>query len=459
MTKVLLIYPYFNPRNNRSIFRFPPLGLGYIASGLRNEGYDVDILDCTFMTRNEALKRAKEARADVVGIYSMVSMRQDSIKFAEYLRDSCGLIVAGGPLPSCDPVSFMNDFDMVVRGEGENSMLDILRVYKNGDDPEHIPGIVYRKNETGWSRCSDEGEIVSTGILKLEADLDSIAFPARDLFPNDDYIDYSKRRTGYATTTVFTTRGCPFRCEFCSSAVFGVSYRERSPQNVLDEVEEALSYGYNRIHFADDVFTLNKERVFGICREIRKRGLDFKWECLGRVDSIDKDLAAAMKNAGCDRIFFGIESGSDRILKVMNKKITVNSACKAVYSAHKEGLRTGAFFILCYPGETDETVLDTIRFATSLPLDYLSFTVPYPLPGTALYERVKPRIKKEWVAAGGLISDHVLIFDADFSETKMKFAILKGQVLFGLKKRMGKYAFLAVRPFEALTDEIFRLIK
>ena len=457
MTKVLLIYPYFNPRNNRSIFRFPPLGLGYIASRLRNEGYDVDILDCTFMMRNEALKRAKEARADVVGIYSMVSMRQDSIKFASYLRDSCGLIVAGGPLPSSDPVSFMNDFDMVVRGEGENSMLDIVRVYEKGGNPEHIPGIVYRKNGNSWS--SDEGEIVSTGILKLEADLDRIAFPARDLFPNDDYIDYWKKKTGHATTTVFTTRGCPFRCEFCSSAVFGVSYRERSPPNVVDEVEEALSYGYDRIHFADDVFTLNKERVFGICREIRKRGLDFKWECLGRVDSIDDDLAAVMKSAGCDRIFFGIESGSDRILKVMNKKITVNSACKAVHSARTAGIRTGAFFILCYPGETDETVLGTIRFATSLPLDYLSFTVPYPLPGTALYERVRPRIKKEWIATGGLISDHVLIFDADFSGTKMKFAILKGQLQFGLKKSMGKFAFLAVRPFEALTDKIFRLIK
>ncbi|NJD77200.1 MAG: B12-binding domain-containing radical SAM protein [Candidatus Methanoperedens sp.] len=459
MTRVLLIYPYFNYWNNRSIFRFPPLGLGYVASSLRNNGYDVDILDCTFMAKEEALKKAKNSRADVVGIYCMVSMRHESIKFATELRNRCDLLVAGGPLPSSDPASFMNDFDIVVRGEGEKTMLDILRIYENGGSPESVPGILYRKNNNSWVRCSEAGEIVYTEPGKLEDDLDRIAFPARDLFPNKEYIDYGMRKTGSSTTTVFTTRGCPFRCEFCSNAVFGVSYRERSPSNVLDEVEEALSFGYGRIHFADDVFTLNKKRVFEICKEIRKRGLDFEWECLGRVDSIDKDLAVIIKEAGCDRILFGIESGNDLILKTMNKKITVEAARKAVNSAHDVGIRTGAFFILCYPGETNETVLDTIRFATSLPLDYLSFTMPYPLPGTALFERVKHKIKKDWVSSGGLISDHVLIFDAEFSETKMKFAILKGQAQFGLRKRLGKYAFFVVKPFEKLTDGIFRLIK
>jgi anaerobic magnesium-protoporphyrin IX monomethyl ester cyclase len=459
MTRVLLIYPYFNPWNNRSIFRFPPLGPGYVASSLRNNGYDVDILDCTFMSREDALKKAKDAGADVVGIYSMVSMRRDSIDFASHLRDSCGLLVAGGPLPSIDPVSFIKHFDIVVKGEGEKSMVDILRIYEKGGDPGSIPGIVFRKNSSGWARCGMEGEIVDTGKGTLETDLDLIDMPARDLFPNKEYIEYGKRRNGSATTTVFTTRGCPFRCEFCSNAVFGVSYRERSPVNVLDEVEKALSFGYDRIHFADDVFTLNKERVLEICREIRKRKLEFRWECLGRVDSINKDLAVKMKEAGCDRIFFGIESGNDGILRMMNKKITVEAARKAVYSAHEAGIRTGAFFILCYPGETDKTVLDTLGFATSLPLDYLSFTVPYPLSGTALFKRVEHKVRKDWDSPGGFISDHVLIYDAEFSETKMKFAIMKGQVQFVLRKSLGNYAFVAVRPFEWLTDGIFKLLK
>ncbi|VVB92962.1 tRNA-2-methylthio-N(6)-dimethylallyladenosine synthase [uncultured archaeon] len=279
------------------------------------------------------------------------------------------------------------------------------------------------------------------------------------MFPNDRYIDYWKRRTGHATTTVFTTRGCPFSCEFCSNAVFGISYRERSSENVVDEVEQALSFGYDRIHFADDVFTLNRERVLKICDEIRRRGLRFKWECLGRVDSIDEAIANAMKDAGCDRIYFGIESGNDSVLKLMKKKITMDKARRAVHAAHDAGLTTGAFFILCYPGETDDTVLETLRFAVSLPLDYLSFTVPYPLPGTALYERVKGRILKEWEAPDGLISDHVLIFDADFSENKMKFGILKGEAQFEMKKRFGVYSFPVMKPFEILTNIMFRLMK
>lgn len=456
MASVLLIYPYFNPPNNRSIFRFPPLGLGYVASGLRNAGYDVGILDCTFMNREDAMADAVAYGADVVGIYCMVTMREECIRFARALRGHCDLLVAGGPLPSCDPHSFMEDFDVVIRGEGEKAMLEVVRAYENGSDFESVPGIVCRRKMSG--ETSKDG-IVFTASRKLEAYLDEIAFPARDLLQNDRYIEYSKRRFGHSTTTIITTRGCPFRCEFCSNAVFGISYRERSPKNVLLEVEQALSYGYDRIHFADDVFTLNRERILKFCEEIGKRELFFKWECLGRVDSIDRDIAIVMKNAGCDRIFFGIESGNDHVLKTMNKKITVEKARKAVNSAHTAGIRTGAFFILCYPGETDETVLDTIRFATSLPLDYLSFTVPYPLPGTALFERVKHKIKKDWTVPGGFFSDHVLIFDAEFSETKMKLAILKGQIQFGLRKRLGKHAFFVEIPFETLTDGIFRLIK
>jgi anaerobic magnesium-protoporphyrin IX monomethyl ester cyclase len=457
MTSILLIYPYFNQPHKRTSFRFPPLGLGYVAASLRNAGYHVDFLDCTFMKRDDALKKARCIKADVVGIYSMVTMRNDSIWFAKHLRDSCDLLIAGGPLPSCDPGSFVNDFDVVVKGEGEYAMLELLRVYESGCDPESIQGIVYRRGNNGWSKGM-QGEIFFTEPRKLEPDLDRIAFPARDMFPNDRYIDYWKKRFGHATTTVFTTRGCPFSCEFCSNAVFGISYRERSPANVVDEVEEALSFGYDRIHFADDVFTLNRERVLKICDEIRKRGLLFKWECLGRVDSIDKELSNAMKDAGCDKIYFGIESGNDSVLKLMNKKITLEKARRAVYAAHEAGLRTGAFFILCYPGENDDTVLDTLRFAVALPLDYLSFTMPYPLPGTALYERVKSRIKKEWEAPDSLISDHVLIFDADFSETKMKFAILKGEMQFEMAKRSGKYSFIVMKPFEILTNVVFRLM-
>lgn len=458
MTSVLLIYPYFHPSHDRSIFRFPPLGIGYIAASLRNAGHKVSVLDCTFMDRQEALNKAHHTGANVVGIYSMATMREDSLRFARYLRSKSELLVAGGPLPTCDPVSFLDDFDTVVIGEGERTIVDLLSAYECNRSPDSIPGIAYWKADHDRKNGS-HGEIVFTSPRKLEPDLDSIALPARDLLPNSKYIDFSKKRYGHATTSVMTTRGCPFSCEFCSNKVFGISYRERSPANVIDEVEQALSFGYDRIHFADDVFTLKRERIAMICEEIKKRDLHFKWECLARADSINRDIAGVMRQAGCDRIFFGIESGNDSVLKLMNKRITVDKARQAVIAAHSAGLKSGAFFILCYPGETDDTVLNTIRFATSLPLDYLSFTMPYPLPGTALYERVQHKINREWEAKPGLMNDHSLIFNADFSEAKMKYAILKGEVQFRMRKSLGKSASFVVKPFEILSDAVFRLIK
>jgi anaerobic magnesium-protoporphyrin IX monomethyl ester cyclase len=449
MTQILLIYPYFKPRYDRSSFRFPPLGLGYLASSLKSCGYQPQLLDCTFLDREEAWKRARESKANIVGIYSMVSMLEDSLTFARLMRNRCELLVAGGPLPSCSPSTFLDNFDLVVLGEGEQTIQEIVKAYEAGLDFSSIKGLEYRYHEAA----------IQTPKRELQLDLDKIPFPARDLFQNQKYIDHGKRRFGHSATTVITTRGCPFSCEFCSNAVFGVTYRERSPGNVLSEVEEALALGYDRIHFADDVFTLNKKRMMQICEEILARGMEFKWECLARVDSIDKATTDAMKKAGCDRIFFGIESGDESILMLMNKRILLDQARRAVETARATGLKTGAFFILCYPGETDETVLKTIRFATSLPLDYLSFTLPYPLPGTRLSERIKSKVVNEWKGQSSSLSDHSLIFESEFSGAKMRFAILKGQIQFAFQKRPDSPISLAKKPFEMVTDILFKAMK
>ncbi len=457
MTSVLLIYPYFKPVRDRSVFRFPPLGVSYVAASLQQAGHDVRLLDCTFLQRSDALRQALAMGAEVVGIYCMVSMMEDCVRFARRLRAHCKLLVAGGPLPTCDPVPFLEHFDVVVRGEGEQTMNELLRAHEEGSDLSTVPGIVYR---TGADlRGEDEEGVSFTAERPFANDLDRIPFPARELLPNERYIQYGRKKYGYSITTVMSTRGCPFRCEFCSNVVFGGSYRERSPQNVVDEVEEALGLGYDRISFADDVFTLKSDRVIKICKEIKRRRLRFQWECLGRVDAMDYATALEMKRAGCTRIFFGIESGNDQILKLMNKKITPEQARNAVETAHRAGLQVGAFFILFYPGDTDDTVLDTLRFATSLPLDYLGLTMPYPLPGTALFKRVQDQITRDWRPDDSLLGNHVLIFTADFSEGKMWFGILKGHAQFEMRRRLGKLAPLFLRLFEKPTDALLRLLR
>jgi anaerobic magnesium-protoporphyrin IX monomethyl ester cyclase len=453
VSSVLLIYPFFRRSLDRSRFRFPPLGPAYVAASLRQAGHAVRLLDCTFLRRDEALRMALTANADVVGIYCMATMLDDCLWFAERLRSHCDLMVAGGPLPTCDPGAFAEHFDVVVRGEGEQTVVELLAAYKAGADVHAVPGVAGR--EPGGAGAPP----APAPPRPFAQDLDGIPFPARDLLPNASYIRHGRRKYGHAVTTVMSTRGCPFDCEFCSNVVFGSSYRARSPGNVVDEIEEALRLGYDRISFADDVFTLDRERVTGICAEIRRRGLRFSWECLGRVDSLDEPLAREMKAAGCARVYFGIESGDDEILRLMNKKTTTAQARHAVEASHRAGLEVGAFFILFYPGETDDTVLETLRFAGSLPLDYLGLSMPYPLPGTALHERVRERITRDSRPDGSLVLNQRLTFDADFSALKMRFGIVKGHVQFEIGRRLGNLAPPILWLFEGPTDAALRLLR
>ena len=456
MTEIALVYPYVDPPRNKSIFRFPPLGLGYIAAHLRDEDHDVSIVDATFTGEEAAIQRAKSLHPRVVGIYSMFTMREAALRFARALRGDCELLVAGGPLPTVEPETYLNDFDAAAVGEGEQTMLEIAQGHKLGE----VNGLVYREKEGRPLRPGVEGgDLIRTHARRVLSNLNAIPLPARDLFDNKQYIDYYKRRGEPPTTSAITSRGCPFACDFCSHPIFGESFRERSPQNMADEVEQILDLGYERVFFQDDCFTLTRGRVAKFCDEVERRGLRFGWECLSRVDSMDEETAARMRGAGCDHVYFGLESGNDRVLKIMNKSATPEMGRRAVEAARAGGLKTGAFFIFGYPGDDTESMLETLRFANSLPLDYLSFTYPYPIPGTPLYERVKDKMIEgnPEPQQKGLIQ-HQLIYYSEISETKLKFGIIKGLTLHYLRLHMGPAAPIIVKPLEVISDGVFRLL-
>lgn len=449
LADILLVYPYFRQRTDRSPFRFPPLGIGYIAAFLKRENFTVKILDGTFRSEKEVVSEIERSRPRIVGIYAMFSMEKESITVARKTRRMVDLLVAGGPLPTVDPSSFVEDFDIVVVGEGENTMLDIARSYLNKGDVRRVQGIIFK----------DCNGIVRTANREPIANIDSIPFPARELFDNDAYKEYYSSHFGYSMTSMISSRGCPFSCDFCSKPVFGDSFRSRSPENIVGEMEAVLGLGYDTIWFADDCFTISKDRVIKICDEINRRGLNIKWQCLSRVDSLDSELASRMSKAGCSRIYLGIEAGDDRILKVMRKDIELQTARNAVYDVNSANIETGAFFIIGYPGESDDTVLNTIRFATSLPLDYVSFTLPYPIPGTGLYERVRHVLKEPKRNRVRLI-DQYLAFESEFSEFKLKFAIAKGGLQFRIRKYLGERGYKIVGILiEKITDGVFRAIR
>lgn len=451
MTTVTLVYPYFQPANDNSIFRFPPLGLGYIAAYLKTQGISVQLVDCTYMNRTEALEKIRRSRPRIVGIQAVFSLKEEALRMAELLRNDCELLVVGGPLPTSNPEDFLPPFDVVVIGEGEQTMCELANAVQEGTSLARIRGIAFK----------EEGRTILTAHRDFIDNLDSIPFPARELLDNQAYKNYYSKRFGYTTTSIITSRGCPFDCDFCSRPIFGNSFRSRTASNIADEVEQVRKLGYERVWFADDCFTLDRKRLLAVCNELIHKRVNVGWECLSRVDTVDSEVAEKMKKAGCLRVFFGIESGNDTILEVMKKHVTTRQAEEAVRIFKKVGIQVGAFFILGYPGENERTVLDTVRFASSLPLDYLSFTFPYPIPGTPLFDKVENKLtSKDWKEPENFhFIKHKLLFRSPFSEIKLKFAIFKGMTQFYLKKYLGSriYSFVG-KPYEILTDSVFKVL-
>jgi anaerobic magnesium-protoporphyrin IX monomethyl ester cyclase len=388
----------------------------------------------------------------------MFSMKNSAISLAKLLRRDCGMLVAGGPLPTLYPDEYLEAFDVVCVGEGEETMLELVQASEEDTNLSRVRGICFRA-KTGTSTQGHVG--VMTPPRPPIENLDSIPFPARDLYDNATYQDYFLKRFSRKETSIITTRGCPFDCEFCSRPIFPRSFRTRSAENVVDELCAISRLGYDWVWFSDDCFTLDTRRVLDVCEGIKNRHLDLKWECLSRVDTFNLNIASAMKSAGCRRVFFGIESGDNGILKTMRKQINVGDVRRAVEVAVNAGLEAAGFFIVGYPGEDDSTILKTIKFATELPLDYVSFSLPYPIPGTGLYNRVKARMtEQDWQYSPWRLIDHALLYDSEFSEFKLKFAIAKGSMQHRIMKFGGRTGYsLAGRPFEALTDLIFTKLR
>ena len=449
MGNVVLVYPYFIG-SKRSEFRFPPLGLGYLASQLREHGITVEIVDCTFLGGlDEAVQHVKDMSPSIIGIYSMFTMKDNALILGERLKDHCELLVAGGPQPSSDPEAFLDLFDVVIIGEGEETVLEIVEGKKS---LREVRGVAFMEKYNESSRLPEN--MVITEPRGLIPDLDSIPFPARDIFDNQSYIAYYREMGLRPTTSIMSSRGCVFKCDFCSQPIYGNTFRERSPSNIVDEIAEILELGYEKVVFQDDCFTLTKERVVDFCLEVIQKGTSFEWECLSRVDSLDEDTALLMKRAGCSRVFFGLESGSDKILRIMNKQTDKKRAVEAINSAKKVGIKAGAFFIIGYPGETNATLIETINFAGSLGLDYLSFNFPYPIPGTGLFEK----LKDDLIGAESQTDRNQLLFKSHISERKLRFAEYKGMTQHRISKALGPFSGILQWPFQMATDAILRMM-
>ena len=376
MFKITLINP---PQATK--YSQPPMGLATIAAVLERLGYQVAVVDANALKLKLEDIVSYVIDADVVGLTAMTPTINMAITIAHHLKKANPdlTIILGGAhatlLPSETLVS-APEIDVVVRGEGEQTIVELLRALEYRQPLSKIPGISYRKDD----------RVVSNPAKPTNIDLDSLPFLAYHLLPWRRYRPHPPHGRAFPFTAIITSRGCPYRCSYCSKPIFGSKFRAQSPERVVDEVAYYKDrFGVKELAFYDDVFTLNKKRAYAIAEEIIKRGLKIGWTCETRVNLVDKDLLSHMKQAGCYAIAYGIESASPEILDTLNKGITIDEVEEAIRLTQEVGLQTIGYFMIGSPGESPETIGKTIEFAKKLKLDFAQFAITTPFPGTELY--------------------------------------------------------------------------
>ena len=362
---------------------YPPIGLAYIAAVLLENGIDVEIIDAKSLNLSirEVVETVRNGNPDFVGVTIFTTQYSNALSMCREIKRGCPdtRLVVGGPHINPEHREVIkNDFiDFCVRGEGEVTMLELIKAVSSGSDLKEVSGITFK----------DGNNIAVNPGRPFIKDLDTLPFPARDLLPNHLY----KLEGNEAFTVMTATRGCPFRCNFCSVPQFWPYQRRRSVENILDELEHVYKeYRVSIVRFTGEVFTLNKKWVIRLCKGMIDRGLDkIKWSCDSRVDTISEEMFKAMKKGNCQAIFYGIEFGNQRILDFAGKGTTIAQIRKAVEMSKKVGFFTHSNFMVGYPTETKETIEDTITLARTVGVDAATFTVVTPFPGTKLYDYCK----------------------------------------------------------------------
>jgi len=454
--KVCLVFPRL-----KYISGDPPMGVGYLAAYLKKTlNLDVSVIDATF-TRSFGiiLNKLREYKPDILGIYVDAVMTKDAISIADWARNNKLYTILGGPQATVLPEAFIAHADVIVRGEGELILAEVIRSYGT-NDLSHIPGIWWKKN----------GEIIKNAPNQNFIRLDEMPFPERELLPMDKYLDYwnyldviDPDKCG---TTMIVSRGCPFSCSYCQPTIkemFGNKIRFRSPRNVAEEIKTLKEqYNIEGIFFHDDTFTIDYSWLQEFCRILENDKLSILWGCNSRIDTVNENMLRMMYQVGLRKIHFGIESGSQRILdNIYNKKIKIEQVKNVISLTRKIGIHTMGFFMLGAPSETEKDINKTISFAKNLRLEEASFFLTTPLVGTYLYNsilnnnkyRIDPRYEdfdyySQYSIKGGI------------SHNRIKFLRLKAFLFFYLHpfrlKYIMKYLF-SIRGFKRLLNKITRL--
>lgn len=412
----------------------PPLGLLYIAAVLEKNGHILQVFDVDPEVYN-LIEDIKNFKPDMIGLSFLTPTYRKALNLVKKLKKEIpnAIYVCGGVHPTIQPIETLNEFgvDFVVVGEGENTIVELCEKLEKKENIDTVKGIVYSNN----------GQVINTGKQDLIKDLDSLPFPARHLLNFEVYLNGPGIIRGYAVnrlTSIVASRGCPYGCIYCGSHnLFGRKIRRRSVDNVIAEIEHLIQkYQIRGLYFCDDLFTNDHEWVKNFCRKLKEKNIKLVWACQSRVDTITEELMREMKSVGCIQIDFGVENGSDKILKVLNKATNAAAIKRAFQMAKKVKIRTCATFMIGNPSETMEDLLETLRVAREISADFTVFYYTTPYPGTKLYEMAR---KNNWIGPDVYFSESWAHRQPEYPLMSINFT---KEELMKIRSKMQNYFFI-----------------
>lgn len=396
--KIFLTHGYYlnsDPNEMRIMKPYVPLGILYISAYLKQNGFDVTVYDSTFKSFDRQKKALLKDKPEVIAIYCNLMTKLNVLPLIKFIRSSEELryskIILGGPEPPFYAEEFLNyGADIIVEGEGEETMLELCEELKAGEtDLKKINGIIYKQNNL----------LVKNLPREKVKDIDVLPFPDREAVDLSLYLDVWKKAHGYSSVSLNTMRGCPYTCKWCSHSVYGVSYRRRSPEKTADEIEYIVNeYNPDILWFVDDVFTVSHKWLSKILQLFKERNIKIKFECISRSDRLTEDVIITLKELGCFRLWIGAESGSQHVLDLMDRRVNAADTREKIKLTRKHGIEAGTFIMLGYPGERKLDILETVEHLKDSEPDIFLTTVAYPIKGTPFYTEVENKLvtDKEW---------------------------------------------------------------
>lgn len=423
MANILFSHSYylrFDPKQWETMKPYPPLATIYAASAMRELGHAVDLFDVMFVKTPEGVeKQLRDNDPDYLVIYDdsfnwltkmcLTNMRHACWEMCKLAKKyNCKVIVSSSDASDHYEKYLDNGADFVIVGEGDLTLQELIEKLEEGAaDYATIAGIAYK----------DKGEILKSDKRPLLRDLDSLSNPAWDLVKIDEYRKYWKDAHGYFSLNMATTRGCPYKCNWCAKPIFGRRYHSRSPLSVVNELEQYVSeFKVDHVWFCDDIFGLKPQWVQDFAARVQEKDLVFRYMIQSRVDLILKEnTAECLAASGCDVVWLGAESGSQKILDAMDKEIQVDQIYAARKRLGEAGVRCAFFLQFGYLGENKEDIEATLKMVSDLVPDEIGVSVSYPLPGTTFYETVKNQLgdKTNWTDS----DDLDLMFENTYSSS------------------------------------------